>query len=158
MSRLIAGCLLFFAGFAHSQNVTFEAFKIADLVMAGTWKNSEENILPAIIQKIEADLKAGSATDKAAKVMSEEMRKAFCKDNLTRAVAQIVSTTMSIEEQKQALGFFQSAAGQKYLAIAGGGNDAVQFLLPIVKQACSAANAQLGFFERGSLNGFCGRL
>ena len=159
MGRSLVSLILFMFGFAHAQSVSFESFKIAEVVISTTWKNAEDNILPALILKIETDLKAGSATDKAARVMAEEVRKAFSRDNFTKVVAQSISAMMTADEQRQTLLFLQSSAGQKYLKIGGGeSQEATQLVVALIKQACVAANAQLGFFERGSLNGMCGRL
>ena len=155
---LIAICCVAMASLSHAQGVSFEAFKITDLMMSSTWENLEQNILPAVVQKLESDLKTGSATEKSAKVFSEEVHRAFSKDNFSKAFAQILASKLSIDEQRQTLAFLQSGAGRKYMEISSGkGNEIMQAMMPIMKQACDAANAKLGIFERGTLNGICGK-
>lgn len=155
----IATCCIAMASFAHAQSISFEAFKISDLLMSATWENTAQNLLPALMQKLESDLKADSATEKAAKVLTEEVRRAFSKDNFSQAFAQMIAGKLSIDEQRQTLAFLQSRAGGKYMEIMGGqGKEIMQAILPLFKQACNAANSKLGIFERGSLNGACGKL
>ena len=56
MVRWVTALLLCTATAAQSQNVSFDAVKLAEAVMATSWKNAEENVLPAVLLKIETDL------------------------------------------------------------------------------------------------------
>lgn len=144
---------------SHAQSIPFESFKIADIVMTSGWENMEKNLLPGVLMKLESDLKAGSATNNAAKVFVEEFRSVFGKDNFTKATAEVIAKKMTIDEQRQTLTFLQSEAGRKYGELSGGkGDEMLQAIVPMLKQACQAANAKLGLFDRGSLNSTCGRL
>lgn len=147
--------LLFLAGSMSAQSITFDAFKIADILITATWKNTEENMLPALIQQLEKTSRDQGATDQAAKVLAIETRKALSKDSMAQAVAQYVASTMSIDEQKQTVAFLQSTAGAKYLDLSSGSENSLRFVLPMLKHACVAANAQLGFLDRGSLSKSC---
>jgi hypothetical protein len=156
---LVASSCFIVATSIHAQDISFEALKIADSVASATWENFEKNILPVLTMRLESNLRAAGATEKAAKVFGEEIVTVINKDHFTQSYAQKIMENASIDEQKQMLTFLQSDAGQKLMAISTGrGMDMSKAFLPLLKKACYSADAKLESFDRGSLNGLCGKL
>jgi len=137
----------------RSQNVTFESVKIAETALNTTWP-ALESLLPVLLANLEKDLKSGGATETAAKIFTIEMKKAMNKDGVARAYAQTVAAKLNTQEQRDVFTFLTSNAGQKYLALSSQ-SAGMEFIAPMVKQACAASSAQLGFFDRGSMNRVC---
>lgn len=151
----VIGCLLITTA-AHSQNVSFDAVKISEALTSATWEQIEQ-IIPALMLKLEKDMMSSGATDQASKVYAEELRRTFTRDNLTRIWAQMVSSRLTVEEQQEVLGFLQSSSGQKFLALSQESKLNVKYTLPLLKQSCSSANSRLDSSDRLSLQKVCGR-
>jgi hypothetical protein len=147
-------CLLCGSGLA--QNVPFEAVRIADALGESGWQ-SVEQALPVLISGLQNQLKTEGATEKASTVLSTEIRRSLTRDNVVRAIAQGLTDKFSEAELKELSAFLQSKLGRRYLQFIKDSASDQKYLAPILKQACDAATSQLDLFERGSINGTCGR-
>lgn len=142
------------SGGVQSQTVSFDAVKLADVFISNSWEGIAP-LLEAAVAKLEVDLRNQGATEKAAKVLSDSLAQSMNKDNMNRAMAEMISERLNPAEQRELMTFLQSSLGQKYLSLSKGGEANTRFLGSIFKQACESANAQLGFFDRGSINRAC---
>ncbi len=139
----------------QAQTISYESFTISELTVAKSWENFRP-MLDAMFLKLESDFKSGGATDRAAKVLTDQFSRGLTKESFSRLFAEVISEKMSPEEQREVLKFIQSEAGTKYFQVVSSQSDSlVKYFLPLFKQACATAEKDLGFFDRGSIKNIC---
>ena len=146
--------LALLSSISAAQVVTYESVRLADMLIEGTWQTMEQSF-PAMITGLESDLRSGGATERASKVLAEETRRTLTRDNFTRFIAQALSEKLNEGELREIGAFLNSGAGQKWLRMSNDISASLKFLLPMVRQACDAANRQLSASDRGSLSKAC---
>lgn len=155
MKQLVtAFALSTFLSSASAQYVSFESVRLAEFMASNTWQSLEQS-LPIITSGFEAQLKSNGVTEEASKVLAEEFRRSMTQENMTRALAQMLTESFSNEEIKDLNLFMQSKLGQKYLQINKEMSNNVKMMTPIFRQTCISANSQLSSLERSSIAKFC---
>ena len=157
MKKIVLSAIVLFGASASAQQVSYEAFKAAELLTASGWQAIEQS-LPTLISGLESQLRQSGASENAAKVLSEEARKALSKDNLARVTAAAIAEKLTQDELKRLVAFFETDLGVKYLRLSAELATDAKTLAALMKPACDAAKARLGMFDRGSINGVCGSL
>lgn len=149
-------CLTAAATTLHAQNVSFESVRIAESITQTTW-DSVEKSLPTLALGLESQFRASGATEKASKVFAEEMKRSMNRENLTKALAQMLTESFNSDELAELAAFVQSKVGKKYLELSKEMGTNPKHIFHILRLACAAANAQLGTIDRGSISSACSR-
>lgn len=100
--------------YAMAQNVSFEAYKIADVFM----KSSGQTLtvmMPLLAQKLESEFLGKGVSADSAKRFGSEL-KGLGPADFTKAYAVHVSENYSADEQRTLLNFLDSEVGRKYVA------------------------------------------
>ena len=91
MKRIAAALILFsVSSVAVTQTVSYESVRLSDLFLDSSWKTLEQS-LPPLMLGLESQLKTGGATEKASKVLTEEIRRAVTRENLSKSIAQALT-------------------------------------------------------------------
>lgn len=144
-----------FSSISQAQGITYEAFTIAETLIENSWEDSAP-VIEVAMKQMEANLKEGGATDRAAKTFGSSMRQGFSREALSRLTAESITESMSQDEQKQALAFLKTSAGKKLMTSMNSQSATMnKFLAKLFKTSCDRADKDLGFFDRGSIKKLC---
>lgn len=160
MRLKMRACIFSFALFAfaaHAQDSQAIAMRIVEGLSDATWRSTEAG-LPTLLAGVEIQLRSAGATDTAARALTDELKSGLTKEAISQGLAAALEKQMTADELLEVERFFQSATGKKYLIFTANISDKPVHLASILRKACSSAKSRLGFFERGSLNGFCSRV
>lgn len=138
---------------ASAQNVTFDAVKISELVVAKTWPQVEA-VMPVLMSQLDQTMKSNGATEQATRVALEELRSAFNRDGMARVFAALITSQMSTEEQQETLRFLLSTAGNKYLQLSQK-SGAAEYGMPLINATCAKIRPRLSAGDLRSLAPFC---
>ena len=149
--------LLLTATCAHAQAPSPESLQLAEILIAKRWSQMER-ILPSMLAGMESQARGNGAPAHVAKVVAEEFGKAFTKDFVSEITARIISKSLTTEETKQLIEFFESHLGEKYLGLNSILMDNGALFLPIARRTCAAAVERLEEPDRTSLANQCSRM
>ena len=145
-----------FSSTSQAQGITYESFTIAETLIENSWEDSLAPVIEVAMKQMEANLKEGGATDRAAKTFGSSMRQGFSREALSRLTAELITESMSQDEQKQALAFLKTSAGNKLMTSMNSQSATMnKFLAKLFKTSCDRADKDLGFFDRGSIKKLC---
>ena len=145
-----------FSSTSQAQGITYEAFTIAETLIENSWEEAAAPVIEVAMKQMEANLKEGGATDRAAKTFGSSMRQGFSREALSRLTAELITESMSQDEQKQALAFLKTSAGKKLMTSMNSQSATMnKFVAKLFKTSCDRADKDLGFFDRGSIKKLC---
>jgi hypothetical protein len=149
-------CLFAVSSAALSQTLNYEAVRLTDQLIEGSWK-SVEVVVPAILAGMKVQLETGGASKEASKTFTEELQRNFTKDNFARGYSKQVSEKFSVDEIVKLSEFYSSPLGQKLLKFSTSEDVGAQSVQLIIKASCDSVKQKLGFFDRGTINSVCGK-
>jgi hypothetical protein len=132
MLKIIFLVAILLSSNSYAQTARDDSRELSAFLVEDTWKTMEQ-ILAAAITGLEVQLRNTGATDKAAKVFSEELRRSFNKENMTKALALLYSENFTTEETKELLAFLRSELGQRYTRINGDSNNSLKHITFMLK-------------------------
>lgn len=145
---LMIGMLLSIS--AYSQNVTYEAVKIAELILNQSW-DQQVKTMPAILTSFKSQIRQAGATEKATNLFADELAKVMNKDQFINIYAQVISLNLTQDEMVQLDKFLRSDIGRKFI------NLNKDILLPVhvdplKDKAYRETCAKLNEVDRASIN------
>ena len=141
---------------AVSQTVTYEAVRLTDQLIEGSWKTVEVAV-PTMLAGLKAQLESSGASKEASKTLTEELQRNFTKVNFARGLASQISEKFTVDEVVRLSEFYSSPLGQKLLKFNTSEDVALQSVQYIFKLSCDSAKQKIGFFDRGTINSACGK-
>ena len=157
MKRLVALlCLIAGSTTAFSQTVTYEAVRLTDQLIEGSWKNVERTV-PTMLAGLGVQLEGAGASKEASKALTEELQRNFTKDNFAKGYSKQLSDRFSTEAVVKLTEFYASPLGQKFLKFSSSEEAGIQSVQLIIKSSCDTVKQKLGFFDRGTINSVCGK-
>lgn len=154
MKYLFAAMSLFAMSVAGAQPVSFESVRLADTMLEANWKTIEQS-LPLITAGVESHLRTNGMSERASKILSEEIRRSLNKENLSKAIAAAATVKLTTEEIVETTKFLLSVAGRKYLSL-NSELTSQDYARPMFRQACVAALRRVeGDLEQASMNNAC---
>ena len=158
MKKLIffAVAIMVLASGAYSQNVKYEAFKIAELSIASQWEQVK-GLIDLMFDGMSQKAKEDKSNERVNLIFVEEFRKGANQENVTKFVAMLLSEQLTEPELKEVLAFYQSPTGKKFLNANFGGN-AEKVVGIWLKETCLKVKERTSFFERrGEIMATCNR-
>jgi len=144
---LMTGMLLSIS--SYSQNVTYEAVKLAELLLNQSWEQQIKN-MPVILTGFKSQIRQAGATEKASNIFADELAQAMNKDQFINIYAHVISLNLTQDETVQLDKFLRSDIGRKFLTLS---NDVVLpvHLEPIKDRAYKNTCAKLDEIDRTSI-------
>ncbi len=114
--------------------------------------------MPTVVAGIEAQLRATGTSEKFSKVFAAELGKAMNRESLTKAYAQVITNSMSVQDAKDITSFLQTSLGKKYLDLGQALSSNMNYVKPIFKEACLATIRQVGNIDKSMTTEQCERM
>ena len=143
-----------FSSPALSQNVSYEAVRLADIFVQSNWSAIDQS-MPAISAMLEKQMTANGSSDDLPKIYTIKFRAAFSKENVGKIVAQLLTQKLTTGEIREVAAFMQTSAGKKYLGLSGELSKSTQLIVPIFQQACRDADLEVSSSDKRGLRLFC---
>ena len=143
-----------FSGQVLAQNVSYEAFRLADIFVQSNWQAIDQS-MPAISAMLEKQMTANGSSDDLPKLYAVKFRAALSRDNIAKVVAQLLTQKLTTQEITEVSAFMQTNAGKKYLGISSEFSKNTQLIVPIFQQACRDADLEVSAADKRGLRLFC---
>lgn len=124
---------------AFSQNITFEAYKIADISMTSTGQTLIM-AMGMVAQKLENDFVQKGVPTEVAQRFSRELR-GMTPADYGKTYAALISEHYSVDEQRTLLNFLESDLGRKFLSSSKPDSPMTKaFGQTLTREVCKRAN------------------
>ena len=158
MRRLILALTFFAASSAcFAQSAADTAFHVADKLTATSWPLTEQ-MLRTVQRGMRAQLRGAGASDELVNALGNGFTQVFTRERFTNRYARELRESFTEQELEGLAGFFDSKLGEKYLRVVLDPAFINRLAVPLVKEACAAAQSELPSGEREDLARACGRL